>query len=216
MPSTYTRKDGTSIRYETKEYNDAYRAARSEQPIHCKACDKQVSALNLARHMRSAYHKKRAGEGDLRPPLTPLPVESEIEEVKEEVKEEPEPMPVPMEVKDSRPKIYTMSVKEMKSKAKELNLKGYSKMNKPELAQLITQGNIGAPIEVTKEVQAAPVKEEVKPAAAEVKEPAATKTKTISPWNTFLSEYRKENNVSLKEAMKQKEAYATWKEKASS
>ena len=215
MPSTYTRKDGTSIRYETKEYNDAYRAARSEQPIHCKACDKQVSALNLARHMRSAYHKKRAGEGDLRSPLTPLPVESEIEEVKEEVKEEPEPMPVPMEVKDSRPKIYTMSVKEMKVKAKDLNLKGYSKMTKPQLEELLQKGTIGAPVEVTKEVQPAPVK----PAAAaevKVKEPAATKTKPISPWNTFLSEYRKENNVSLKEAMKQKDAYATWKGKSSS
>lgn len=210
MPSTYTRKDGTVVRYETKEYNDAYRAARCEQPIHCKACDKQVSALNLARHMRSAYHLKRAGEGDLRSPLTPLPVESEIEEVKEEVKEEPEPMPVPMEVKDSRPKIYTMSVKEMKVKAKELNLVGYSKMTKPQLEELLQKGTIGAPVETMKE---APVKPA---AAAEVKEPAATKTKAASPWNTFLSEYRKANNVSLKDAMKQKDAYATWKGKSSS
>ena len=111
-----------------------------------------------------------------------------------------------------------MSVKEMKAKAKELNLKGYSKMNKPELEQLITQGNIGAPIEVSREMPVKEVKEPVKgvkePAAAEVKEPAATKTKAISPWNAFLSEYRKENNVSLKEAMKQKDAYATWKGKS--
>ena len=203
MPSTYIRKDGTAVRYETKEYNDAYRAAHSEQPVHCKACDKQVSALNLARHMRSAYHKKREEVVAAEPIAEP-----EVPEP-EPVKE---PEPVPLEVKDSRPKIYTMTVKEMKAKAKELNLKGYSKMTKPELEQLITKGNIGAPVETMKE---APVKEVKKPAAeAEVKEPAATKTKATSPWNSFLSEYRKENNVSLKEAMKQKDAYVTWKGKS--
>jgi hypothetical protein len=198
MPSTYTRKDGTAVRYETKEYNDAYRAAHSEQPVHCKACDKQVSALNLARHIRSAYHQKRE-EVVAAEPEVPEPIPEPVKE----------PEPVVMEVKDSRPKIYTMTVKEMKAKAKELNLKGYSKLTKPELEQLITKGNIGTPVEVTKEE----VKESAPAPAAAVKEPAATKTKATSPWNAFLSEYRKENNVSLKEAMKQKSAYVTWKGK---
>ena len=207
MPSIYTRKDGTAVRYDTKEYDAQYRSALKAEPHWCQSCQKLIGALNVHRHLRSIYHFKRL-------PEEPEPIPEPIPEPTPEPVAEPEP--VPMELKESRPKIYTMTVKEMKAKAKELNLKGYSKMTKPELEQLITQGNIGAPIEVTKEVKE-PVKEVKEPApapAAEVKEPAATKTKAISPWNAFLSEYRKENNVSLKEAMKQKDAYATWKGKS--
>jgi hypothetical protein len=147
-------------------------------------------------------------------PEEPEPVPEPVAEPVPEPVAEPEP--VVLGINESRTKVYTMSIKEMKAKAKELNLKGFSKMNKSQLEQLITQGNIGAPIEVSREM---PVKEPVKEvkepaAAAEVKEPAATKTKAISPWNVFLSEYRKENNVSLKEAMKQKDAYMQWKSKS--
>jgi hypothetical protein len=207
MPSTYTRKDGTVVRYETKEYDAQYRAAHSEQPVHCKTCDKQVSALNLARHMRSGYHKKREEElvapGQL---IVAGASPPEPEPVKEP---EPEPMPVPLEGFKETIKIY-MTVKDLKAKAKELNLKGFSKMTKPQLEELLQKGTIGTPVETVKEVEV----EKPAAAAVEVKEPAATKTKGISPWNAFLSEYRKEHNVSLKEAMKQKDAYATWKGKS--
>lgn len=56
--------------------------------------------------------------------------------------------------------------------------------------------------------------EKPEPKASEP-EPKASKqaTRKQSPWNTFLSEYRKEHNCSLKEAMSQKSLYSEWKSK---
>lgn len=88
-----------------------------------------------------------------------------------------------------------MSVSELKAKAKELNLHGYSRLTKPQLEELLAKAMIVPQVEVKTEAE--PVK--------------AAKGKSM--WNTFLSEYRKENGVSLKEAMKAKDKYQEWKAK---
>ena len=109
-------------------------------------------------------------------------------------------------LKEISPKRY-MSVAELKAKAKELNLHGYSKLTKPQLEELLAKALVvEMPVEVKIKVEG-----EDKTARS-MEEPMKAKGK--SSWNTFLSEYRKENGVSLKEAMKAKDKYPEWKLKA--
>lgn len=195
MPATYIRKDGTTVRYETKTYDDEYRQRHREEPYWCQSCHKLIYALNANRHNQTPYHIKRAAR-----------TAKQVEPV---VVNEPEPEPVvvnepvPRELKDSLVKDIVMTVKEMKAKAKELNLKGYSKLTKPQLEELLAKGSIAA-----KETVA-----ELEPKEPMAKEEPAKAKKGKSAWNTFLTEYRLANGVSLKEAMKAKAAFAEWKAK---
>ena len=97
------------------------------------------------------------------------------------------------------------SVKDLRIMAKGQGLKGYSSMTKHQLEEFITLAStaMGAPI----------AKEEVKEQVAAAATPAATEKakRAKSQWNEFLSEHRVKNNVSLKEAMKAKDEYASWK-----
>ena len=204
MPSAYTRKDGTIVRYDTKEYDAQYRAAHAEETYYCKPCNREITILNVKRHNKSNYHLKRGGHAV---PLNPLAPSDEPEDVSEpEPEPEPESQgvkgdsmpPVLKDLKESLPKLYKMTVKEMKAKAKELNIKGYSRMTKTQLEDLITKGTIGAPV-VDVEVS--------------VPEAAVHNGKGKSPWNQFLKEHMAANKVTLKEAMQAKEAYAAWKAK---
>lgn len=192
MPATYTKKDGTQVKYDTKAYNELYRT-RHKDEYYCETCQKKISNMSATRHLKTSFHTKR------------LPKEAEVKEP--EVKTpEPEPVPEPKE----NPKESYMSVKDLKMKAKEMNLHGYSRMTKGQLEEFITKASIvpaGKPFEFEK----APVHEKHE---AQSPPPAETKPKAKSKWNTFLSEYSKANNVSLKTAMGAKDAWEAYKTKA--
>jgi hypothetical protein len=101
--------------------------------------------------------------------------------------------------------IYMSTVKDLRIMAKGQGLKGYSSMTKPQLEEFISKASVamGNPI----------AKEEVKEHVAEASTPAATEKakRAKSQWNEFLSEHRVKNNISLKDAMKAKDEYASWK-----
>ena len=133
------------------------------------------------------------------------------------------------------------SVSELRQVAKVLGIRGYSVAKKADLISLIEKKqNPAVKAEVKAEVKAdAPavidmVKAEVK-AEAPVKAKAQSKkqvakaavaesvavvavepkevSKRMNEWNSFLADYRKEHNVSLRQAMAEaKEAYGKHKE----
>lgn len=118
------------------------------------------------------------------------------------------------------------SVVELRSLAKTLGIRGYSVAKKADLITLIEAhqtkkdpvlvqpATATAPAVFEEPKAAVPVKE---PKSANVKEPKVKEPKESkdeapkrgNEWNNFLAEYRKENNVSLKQAMSSaREAYS--------
>lgn len=193
----YTKKDGTAVSYDTKNYYKVYRERHSER-IHCEDCNREVAELAFKRHLASTFHANMAARNSrAKPP--PMPEERESE---------PKVDPVPDSPKEIPALNISMTVKELRSKAKDLNIKGYSRMSKGQLEELINKGTIGNPEPVTKPAPVADVQAVVAEPVKAAKKPNA--------WNTFLSGFAKEKGLSLKEAMKTaKEAWAEHKAKAS-
>ena len=117
------------------------------------------------------------------------------------------------------------NLKELKMKAKESNLRGYSKMRKQDLVNLLTE-KLGQNWEQdatfnrlttdSSDVGDTVITQRSTPRNRQTSDPSPLKqvTQPKKPkniWNQFLSEYSVQHNVGLKEAMKQKEAYQTWK-----
>lgn len=130
-----------------------------------------------------------------------------------------------------------MSLVELRLLAKELNLKGASKLNKAQLTEALEKHGKQAPIAVINEGQTVhaiiePVQE--KPAPKEkakkvakdkvVEEPvqegqkpsepmseSLKKARAPSAWNEFLRAYKTEHGCTLKEAMSKKQEYETFK-----
>ncbi len=95
------------------------------------------------------------------------------------------------------------SCKELRSIAKELSIRGYSKMNKAQLTSAI-EGDVepatdAVDAEAPKHLKLSVPKEE------------KTARKSTSKWVAFCKEYSKENGVSYKEAMSKKSEYDAWK-----
>lgn len=118
------------------------------------------------------------------------------------------------------------SVFELRQLAKTLGVRGYSVAKKADLISLIEKKQVGEqPKEVAvvkvEKVKKTKVKEAAKEVAKEVvavavseghkaSEPA--KSNRSNDWNNFLGEYRKEHNVTLRQAMADaKTAYAEHK-----
>ena len=120
------------------------------------------------------------------------------------------------------------NLKELKMKAKESNLRGYSKMRKQDLVNLLTE-KLGQNWEQdatfnrlttdSSDVGDTVITQRSTPRNRQTSDPSPLKqvtqpnrpAKPKNIWNQFLSEYSVQHNVGLKEAMKQKEAYQTWK-----
>jgi hypothetical protein len=124
------------------------------------------------------------------------------------------------------------NVAELRALAKGLNIKGYSTAKKADLITLLeahaqkTMPTDSTPKSEPTKVDVAPVqakapskpKEEVAVQVAEVKssQPMSEdlkKARSQSSWSTFLKEYKREHNCTLKEAMSKKEEYAQYKAK---
>jgi len=103
------------------------------------------------------------------------------------------------------------SSKELREIAKDLKIRGYSKMNKAQLTESIEQhargdkpaGSAELKISVPSEVSA--VKNER--TGDDVKRTRSSK----SPWVQFCQEYAKTHGVTYKEAMSKREEYSQWK-----
>ena len=124
------------------------------------------------------------------------------------------------------------NLKELKMKAKESNLRGYSKMRKQDLVNLLTE-KLGQNWEQdatfnrlttdSSDVGDTVITQRSTPRNRQTSDPSPLKqvtqpnrpAKPKNIWNQFLSEYSVQHNVGLKEAMKQKEAYQTWKSERS-
>jgi hypothetical protein len=104
-----------------------------------------------------------------------------------------------------------MSVPELRTLAKSLKIKGAATARKQDLITLIEAHQKAAVPEVKVEMVEM-VKEENKP-ETKVEVKPGPKSRQPSLWNQFLSEYRANNGVSLKEAMQKKDEYLAWKEK---
>lgn len=125
------------------------------------------------------------------------------------------------------------NVAQLRSLAKDLNIKGYSTAKKADLIALLeghsqkTMPVAEAPV-AEAPVAEAPVKEELKAvkapkaprvvkAVAEAKETSvsaeAKKARNPSSWSEFLKSYKREHSCSLKEAMSKKAEYAEYKAK---
>ena len=92
---------------------------------------------------------------------------------------------------------------ELRSIAKEMNIRGYSKMNKSQLTAAI-EGTVSDKPEVSTEVGSASVAK-------------AEKTKRApSKWVRFCQEYSKANNITYKAAMSKKDEYKEWQTKQAS
>lgn len=103
-----------------------------------------------------------------------------------------------------------VSCKELRDLAKELKIRGYSKMNKQQLVD-----SVEGYAQSTKPAE--PKADEPKPEPTEpvkVKMPKKGRPST-SPWVAFCREYSKEQGIPYKEAMLQKEKYLEWKSKRS-
>jgi len=95
------------------------------------------------------------------------------------------------------------SSKELRDIAKDLKIRGYSKMNKSALTEAIE--------EVARSTK------DSKPLIEDSPSPPPVPSKKVarqskSPWVEFCKEYAKLNGCSYKEAMSQKEKYSAWKE----
>jgi hypothetical protein len=127
---------------------------------------------------------------------------------------------------------------ELRILAKQLGIKGASKANKETLTRMLENHGKPEPIAVignveevhatiteakpkkenrvviAKEDKPAPVEAPAAPAASvEALSETGKQARKPSTWNDFLQSYKKEHNVSLKEAMLQKDAYAAYKAK---
>jgi hypothetical protein len=109
------------------------------------------------------------------------------------------------------------SVAELRQLAKTIGVRGYSVAKKADLIALIEKKQAGdqpsevAVVKVEKPAKA-PVKEvkEIKEIKVEQEKPKSTRS---NDWNNFLADYRKEHNVTLRQAMADaKAAYAAHKE----
>jgi len=97
------------------------------------------------------------------------------------------------------------SAKELREIAKDLGLRGYSKMNKTQLTESI-EGHV----KTSKDLVAKSVpKEETTEAPVSV--PPKQKRKSNSPWVAFCRDYARDNGVTYKEAMTKRSEYDTWK-----
>ena len=90
--------------------------------------------------------------------------------------------------------------RELRDIAKELGLRGYSKMNKTQLTEAI-EGHV----QHSKPETTEPVPEPTKPA------PKRT-GRSNSPWVEFCRTHAKEQGITYKEAMSKKDDYLKWKE----
>jgi hypothetical protein len=107
------------------------------------------------------------------------------------------------------------NVAELRNLAKTLGIRGFSVAKKADLIQMIEahqQKKSGVVIDM-KEAPKAPVQVEV----AKAEEPKPTEivkhSRKQSEWNAHLAEYRKTNNVSLREAMSRaRESYVEKKQ----
>jgi hypothetical protein len=124
-----------------------------------------------------------------------------------------------------------MSLVELRLLAKELNIKGSSKLNKTQLTEMLEKhGKPAEPIAVIGQKETVhaviePIAEKSKPKkAVKVEEPmkeaekapvplseSAKKARSPSAWNEFLQAYKAEHGCSLKEAMSKKAEYETFK-----
>ena len=104
-----------------------------------------------------------------------------------------------------------VNCKELRDLAKELKIRGYSKMNKQQLVEAV-EGYAKA----TKPAEP-PVEAPAKTEPTEAPTPAAPKKgrASTSPWVAFCREYSKEQGIPYKEAMKSKDKYLEWKSKRS-
>lgn len=103
--------------------------------------------------------------------------------------------------------------KELRDIAKELGIRKYSKMNKADLTSAIESHvqSTKAPPEEPKLVLKEPAEASTVVRGADVRKGKPSN----SPWVKFCKEYAKENNVTYKEAMKQKDKYLAWKDSQS-
>jgi len=106
------------------------------------------------------------------------------------------------------------SVSELRMLAKTLGVKGYSVAKKADLITLIEKHQGGVkPLATDDEVKAAKVPEVQASKAEKAKEEVKEKTKRANDWNNYLADYRKEHNVTLRQAMAgAKESYTKHKE----
>lgn len=104
-----------------------------------------------------------------------------------------------------------VNCKELRDLAKELKIRGYSKMNKQQLVDSV-EGYAKAtkPAEPPAAPKAEPPS---KPEPTEAPTPAAPRKgrASTSPWVAFCREYSKEQGIPYKEAMKSKDKYLEWK-----
>ncbi len=98
--------------------------------------------------------------------------------------------------------------RELRDIAKELGLRGYSKMNKTQLTDAIEGHVQHGKAEVKKSEPTEPAPEPTKPA------PRRTRAST-SPWVEFCRTHAKEQGITYKEAMSKKDDYLKWKESRS-
>jgi hypothetical protein len=126
------------------------------------------------------------------------------------------------------------TVKELRTLAKQLKIRGYSTASKAQLLELLENYDKTETVvtrarnakepkkdKVPKKTQSVDetgtFEQEESPVEEPTTEPKKTKqkkarTRAPNAWNSFLADYRKENNATLKQAMAAKEAYATYKE----
>jgi hypothetical protein len=98
------------------------------------------------------------------------------------------------------------SAKELREIAKDLGLRGYSKMNKTQLTESI-EGHVKTSKELVE--KSTPKEESTEPTA-----PVKQKRKSNSPWVSFCRDYAKEHGVTYKEAMtkrSKRSEYDSWK-----
>jgi len=101
------------------------------------------------------------------------------------------------------------SSKELREIAKDLKIRGYSKMNKAQLTGSIEQhargGKPTAELKISVPSEVSAVKNER--TGDDVKRTRSSK----SPWVQFCQEYAKTHGVTYKEAMSKREEYSQWK-----
>jgi hypothetical protein len=112
------------------------------------------------------------------------------------------------------------TIKELRVLAKALKIKNYSTAKKADLIAMLEQHNaksMEAPVidmkadVVNLQVASMPKAEGKKPEVASMPKAEGKKPRGKSSWTDFLSYYRKEHGVSLKEAMTKKEDYVKYK-----
>jgi hypothetical protein len=110
--------------------------------------------------------------------------------------------------------MYIMvNCKELRDLAKELKIRGYSKMNKQQLVDAV-EGYAKA-TKPADPVEAPSQPKDTEPTEAPTPAPPKKARSSTSPWVAFCREYSKEQGIPYKEAMKSKDQYLEWKSKRS-